>query len=329
MVNTPAFAGDPWEKIAGTVYFALSRDEFGFFSHRAYGTTTGAAQNFHDFQLVPHNWLRLTVTPDVADEMVNVAFEVVTLSGERIPVARAPASYVAGDQFQQNVFRMVDNMVAQERERPGSSTPFRVPFHYDDPEGGGVVRVIAEGKDGEFRIAYSIETPSRRLRDVDFVPYVGAVDLTPPPTTEPTCADLGSRPADSGRFVLSFAASETVRTSPNLTSPLRGFVNVSVFRAEDVTITGPREGTHSVATLDIPNVDITDPAATAQYEMPFDLPAGEYQILGFMDIDGNAVPGDEDPDAGDPVALPIGAYTLSCARQPVTVEFALLLPEGY
>ncbi len=153
LVNTPAFAGDPWEKIAGTVYFALSRDEFGFFSHRAYGTTTGAAQNFHDFQLVPHNWLRLTVTPDVADEMVNVAFEVVTLSGERIPVARAPALYVAGDQFQQNVFRMVDNMVAQERERPGSSTPFRVPFHYDDPEGGGVVRVIAEGKDGEFRIA--------------------------------------------------------------------------------------------------------------------------------------------------------------------------------
>ena len=27
-------------------------------------------------------------------------------------------------------------------------TPFEVPFHYDDPEGGGVVKVIATGRGG-------------------------------------------------------------------------------------------------------------------------------------------------------------------------------------
>lgn len=324
-INTPAFSGDPWEKIAGTVYFQLSRDEFGFFSNRAYGTTSGAMQNFTDFQLQPHNWLRLTVVPQLDEEIVDVNFEVVTTDGRRVPVASAPASYIAGEQFQQNVFRMVDNMTAQETARPGSSTPFHSTFHYDDPEGGGVVRVIAEGEHGDFRIAYAVETPLQRLRDVDFVPYVGEIDLTQP-VPRRTCAELGSRPADSGRFVATFKASETVRNSMELTDPLRGRVVGTIFRAEDVTIVGPRDGAVALGYFDFPDVDLTDPARNPEIELPIDVPPGKYQILGFMDIDGNAVPDNADPDIGDPVMLPIGSYELECARQPVVAEFALLLP---
>jgi hypothetical protein len=75
--------------------------------------------------------------------MVDVGFEIITVDGRRVQVAKAPASYVAGEQFQQNVLRMVDNMNAQEAAAPGSSLSFTAPFHYEDPEGGGVVKVIA------------------------------------------------------------------------------------------------------------------------------------------------------------------------------------------
>ena len=327
-VNAPAFAGEPHETLAGTVWFELSRDEFDFFSKRAYGITAGAAQNFADFQLQPHDWLRLTVTPELEDELIDVAFEVVALDGSRVPFARAPASLVAGEQFRANVFRMVDNMLAQEAEAPGSSTRWEVPFHYDDPEGGGVVRVIAQGEAGVFRIAYSVESPRNRLRDVGFLPYQGVVDV--PETLEPpetSCADVGSTEALRGRFRLRFDASDTVRESDRLTDPLRGDVWGSVYRAEDVTIGGPREGAEPVASFAFEDVDATVPGEGMEYLLPDELPVGEYQILGFMDTDGNGAE-TQDPDEGDPVTLPIGGYTMACAEQLVVVEFALLLPAG-
>ena len=37
----------------------------------------------------------------------------------------------------QTVFRMAENTAAQEKAEPGSSTPWQVPFYYDDPDGGG------------------------------------------------------------------------------------------------------------------------------------------------------------------------------------------------
>ena len=48
-----------------------------------------------------------------------------------------------------------------------------------------------------------------------------------------------------------------------------------------------------------------------------------------MDIDGNEAMGDGGPDVNDPVMIPIGAYPLECAVQPTTVEFAILLPDGF
>ncbi len=327
-VNVPAFSGEPYETLAGTVWFELSRDEFDFFSKRAYGVTEGAAQNFHDFHLRPHDWLRLTVTPQLEDRLIDVAFEIVALDERRVAFARAPASLIAGQQFRESVFRMVRNMTDQEAVAAGSSSPWTVPFHYDDPDGGGVVRVIAQGQAGIFQIAYAVESPRHRLRDVDPLPYQGEViipEMLDP--VETSCAEVGSIDSLRGKLRVRFDASDTVRGSDLLTDPLRGDVHGSVFRAEDVTIAGPREGAVAVANFFFEDVDATVAGEGTEYLIDTELPTGRYQLLGFMDIDGNGAD-TMDPDEGDPVTLPIGNYHLECAEQPVVVEFALLLPAG-
>ncbi len=325
-VNQKAFNGEPFESLAGEVNFHLSLDQFEFFSTRAYGITAGAAQNFRDFELNPHNWLRLTVEPELENKLVNVGFEVVTTDGRRLALARAPASVLAGDQFRQNVIRMHNNMTTA-MERSGTAPRFEVPFYYDDPSGGGVVQVIARGDNGDFSIAYAVESPVNFLRDTDFVPYQGQIDL--PDALEPieeTCEDLGSQAALEGQFLITFAAAPTVANSRNLKAPLRGNVRGSVFKAEDVGGLGPRDGAQSVASFAFEDVDLTDPDNLQTYLLDATLPAGQYQLLGFIDIDANADPDDPDPDRGDPVTVPIGSYPLECAQQPITVEFAILRP---
>lgn len=326
-INTPALTGAPYETIAGTVWFELGRDEFDFFVERAYGITDSAGQNFRDFQLKPHDWLRLTVTPELPQQRVDVAFEVVTTDGRRLALARAPASYVAGDLFKHGVLRMVDNMLDAEDLAPGSSTRWTVPFHYDDPEGGGVVRVVAQGEGGTFRIAYAVESPILPLRDVDFVPYIQRFDIPSElPVLETDCAEYGSEPAAQGYFTVTFDASSTVRNSRFLEAPLRGDIHGSVYRAEDVVGTGPKDGAEAVADFAFDDVDLTDPASLAAYRIDTQLTAGDYQLLGFIDIDANAEPDSPRPDVGDPVTIPIGDYALECAEQPVRVEFAILRP---
>ncbi|MFT7623386.1 MAG: hypothetical protein ACI9WU_002569, partial [Myxococcota bacterium] len=104
----------------------------------------------------------------------------------------------------------------------------------------------------------------------------------------------------------------------------------SVFRAEDVLITGPIEGTKAVASFHFQDVELDGQGAGTQvYRIDTPVQAGDYHILGFMDVDTNADPDNADPDVGDPVMIPIGGYTIECAVQPVTAEFAILLPDGF
>ena len=325
-VNQPAFSGEAYETIAGEVNFHLTLDQFDFFSTRAYGITAGKNQNFNDFELNPHRWLRLTVEPNLEDELVEVGFEVVTLDGRRLAIAKAPASILAGDQFRENVIRMHKNMEAQ-MERDGTSAAFSVPYYYDAPDGGGVVQVIARGKDGEFSIAYGVESPVNFLADTSFIEYQGKVDI-PDSLEEPvmTCEDLGSVEAIEGIFEVTFDASSTVRNSTKLEGELEGNVWGSVFRAQDVTGLGPKEGAQAVASFAFEDVDLRDPENLQSYTIETKLPVGEYQLLGFIDIDANADPEDADPDPGDPVTLPIGGYEIDCAVQPIVVEFGILRP---
>jgi hypothetical protein len=326
-INQPALQGAPFESVYGLVYFTLSRDNFSFFVDRAYGISEGAAQNFNDFYLIPHNWLRLTVTPELDDARVDVAFEVVTTDNRRIPIARAPASLVAGEQFKQTVFRLIDTMLAAEEAQPGSSTPWEAPFYYDDPQGGGIVEVIAQGVEGSFRIAYAVESPVSELLDTAFVPWQGEVVVPPDwDQVDPGCAELGSEPAAQGFFDIRFEASGTIRESRNVDGELRGPVWGSIYRSQDVIITGPLPGTEAVASFAFEDVDVINGPSEQVFRIDTPLQAGDYQILGFMDIDDNADPADPGPERGDPVMIPIGGFTMQCAVQPITAEFAILLP---
>lgn len=218
-------------------------------------------------------------------------------------------------------------MAAQEAKAPGSSLPWEAPFYYDDPSGGGVVEVIAKGAKGVTSIAYSVESPRTVLHDVDFLPYQGTVKVPANwDAPDPTCAKLGSTEAAAGRFDVKFEASAAVRGA-KLKAPLKGTVYGSVYKAADVRITGPIDGAKPVANFTFPGVDSTAGPSKA-FPIDTQLPTGAYQILGFMDIDGNTNPASPDPDVGDPVFIPIGGFTMTCARQPVTAEFAITLPAG-
>jgi hypothetical protein len=112
----------------------------------------------------------------------------------------------------------------------------------------------------------------------------------------------GEDPPAEVALTLTFSASETVRSSPNLVDPLAGVIYGSIYRLAEVGVTGPREGAEAVADVEVADVDHTvdTESAAAWSEAP---PAPDFYVfLGFFDVDGNHA-GSFEPDAGDPVTL--------------------------
>jgi len=323
-IGTPALSAASYDTVNGTVWFHLSKDDFDYFVDHAYGKDATAAQNFKDFALEPHRWLRLTVTPHLTDKFVDVGFDVLGAGGSRTPLAKAPASILAGSLFQSLVDRNMTTMLAQEAAKAGSSTPWTAPFYYDDPSGGGVVQVIAQGQAGVFQIAYAVAAPHHTIKDVPFLPYKPVVIPPPDPSATAACDKLGNPgiiAAPAGAFEITFTASSVVKQSPDLHGPLVGDLYCSAFKAADVTVSGPKSGAQSLQDFTVPNADLNSPTAPTFLTNVF--PDGQYQVLCFQDLkhDGN-------PDVGDPVTIPIGPVTLACNLNPITVQFALLNPGG-
>ena len=322
-VGTAVRDFEPHDTVAGTVWFHLSKDDFDFFTEHAYGAGATSKQNFKDFKLVPHEWLRLTVEPDLGEQLVNVGFEVVGVDGSRTPVAKAPASILAGGTFRALVDRNLVTMRAQEQAAPGSSTPWQVPFYYDDPDGGGVVQVIAQGAAGQFSIAYAVESPRHELTDVPFVPHEPVEIVPPDPEETASCEELDDpdiKPAPKGTLDITFVASKTIKESPDKVVPLVGPISCAVYHKAEVEITGPIEGAVELQSFTIEAADLE--SAKPPTAVTAELFSGEYQILCYQDLDAN---GDASP--GDPVTIPIGGYTVHCNKNPVTVEFAILYPK--
>jgi hypothetical protein len=322
LIGKPIDTFSPYDTVAGTVSFHLSKDDFDFFVSHAYGQGATSQQNFSDFELVPHTWLRLTVSPFLAQQFVDVSFDVVGLNAQRTHVAEAPASVLAGSTFQGLVDRNMTTMLAQEAAQVGSSTPWSSPFYYDNPNGGGVVEVIAQGTTGSFSVAYAIETPQNPLKDVPFVPYEPVVFTPPDAAATASCADLGDPnivAAPRGTFDITFSASSVILSDPP-DGGLSGTIYCSVFNASDVNVGGPLPNAVSLQDFNIPNANLlAKPAPTFTTQSFF---AGSYQILCFQDLAGNGM-----ASGGDPVTIPIGSFTIACNENPVDVEFALLDPE--
>ena len=323
-IGKPAYKGDPYDAINGTVWFHLTQDDFDYFVGHAYGKDQTAAQNFNDFALEPFTWLRLTVTPHLDQQYVNVGFDVLGTDGSRTPFAKAPASILAGGAFQALVDHNMSTMTAQEKAKAGSSSPWTVPFYYDAPVDGGVVQVIAQGQAGVFQIAYAVQSPRHTLHDVTFLPYKPVDIQPPPPGATSSCDQLGNAGivrADKGAFSISFAASDQVLKSPDLKGPLQGTILCSVFHASDVDVTGPKQGVMSLQDFKVENASLQASAPPTFLTQEF--PDGQYQILCFQDLVGDSA-----PHKGDPVTLPIGSYPIACNVNPVTVQFALLDPQN-
>lgn len=323
-IGQPAMDSTPYDSVAGTVWFGMTRDDFSFFANHAYGSDSTSKQNFTDFVLIPHNWLHLTVTPHLDQQFVQVAFDVIANDGSRIPVAQAPASVLAGDTFLHLVLSNMDTMTAQEAAKPGSSTPWTTPFYYDQPTGGGVVQVIAQGAAGNFSVAYAVETPHNQLTDVPFAAYE-QVKVTPVSDDDTaSCDKLGDKSivlAPKGTFNITFSASETILNSKELMGPLKGDIYCSVYRAEDVTVAGPKDGAKSLQDFQLKDADLQSKTApTFVTNAFFD---GDYQILCFQDLDKSG-----GPTKGDPVTLPIGSFPIACNKNPTAVQFAILDPEN-
>jgi hypothetical protein len=324
-IGTAATSTKPYDSIAGTVYFHMTKDDFDYFVQHAYGTAAATGGNFSDFQLVPHTWLRLTVTPHLTQQYVNVGFKVLANDGTLLPVAQAPASVLAGATFQALVDHNMATMTAQETAKAGSSFPFQVPFYYNDPAGGGVVQVIVQGTQGVFVVDYAVQSPRHTLTEVPFNAYK-PVSFTPPPASaNAACNQLGNPDivlSSSGAFEITFKVSSVITDSASLKVPLVGDIYCSTYNASDVTVSGPNPNAVALQSFVVPNASFETGAPVPHY-LTGKLPSGSYQILCGQDIThqgGNI-------GFGDPVTIPISPIPLACNLNPITVEFALLDPQ--
>jgi hypothetical protein len=215
-------------------------------------------------------------------------------------------------------------MLAQEAQKPGSSTPWTSPFYYDSPGVGGVVQVVAQGAAGVFQIAYAVESPQHTLTDVPFVAYQPVMIAANAMPDTASCAASGD-PAQmaslKGVFQMNFTASSAILMSPALKGPLVGKISCSIFNASDVTISGPIQGAMSLQDFAIDNADLSNAATMPVTYTSMELPAGTYQILCYQDVDMS-----DTPSKGDPVTIPTGSYAIACNTNPVDVEFAVLDP---
>ncbi|GMV15597.1 MAG: hypothetical protein HS104_04435 [Polyangiaceae bacterium] len=137
--------------------------------------------------------------------------------------------------------------------------------------------------------------------------------------------DGGADQPAPGTATLSFAVTNGVKVNPNLVDPLKGDIYGALYLAADVTLVGPKEGAADKGSVELTNVDLTSAAQSAETWKSAPLPPAEYMFLGFMDLDGNGATTRE-PEAGDPVTLPINKFTIEAGKNvDVAVQFDLVL----
>lgn len=128
--------------------------------------------------------------------------------------------------------------------------------------------------------------------------------LEPAPKTRSgdPCGDsnvAGASPATC--LVLDVSMDEAVRR--DAPGDLRGDLHWGLYRDGDVGALGP--GDHASVLGDfVPDVDLSATGSGVTVPIP-DVPAGDYQVLGYLDDDG-----DGESSAGDPVTLPSAGFSV-------------------
>ena len=141
------------------------------------------------------------------------------------------------------------------------------------------------------------------------------------------CGSSDEEPAKKtpqGTAKLSFSVTNGVKVNPNLSDPLQGNIYGALFLADDVELTGPKDGAEEKASVEVVGVDLVSSDVSAQTWTSPPLAPGVYIFLGFMDLDGNGADTKE-PDVGDPVTLPLNEFEIKADEElPVQIEFDLV-----
>jgi len=139
-------------------------------------------------------------------------------------------------------------------------------------------------------------------------------------------SSIDSGSSDAGRLALRFEIDPDWQAEME-EEPVGDFFG-SFWNGDEVDNLGPMEGAESLFGCDTPGLDLRDGPTEVLFTSDEVAAGTEIVILGFLDSDGNATPGDEDPDAKDPVTLPhqnrfdvVGGETTE-----VTVFFGFLNP---
>lgn len=160
-----------------------------------------------------------------------------------------------------------------------------------------------------------------------YLPLLGALILLSSCGEDTTSPDPdGGNTVGMGKARISFAVSNTVRQSPNLQDELMGNIYGSIWKKDDVSITGPKDGAEDVDGINLEGVDLRTADVSAQSEETISLPVGRYIYLGFFDVDGSSL-GSEDPgpETGDPVTLPSDDFEIKAdLTNPVVIDFDLI-----
>jgi hypothetical protein len=115
--------------------------------------------------------------------------------------------------------------------------------------------------------------------------------------------DTETKP-QTGTVVLRFGMADTARKSASLKDPLIGSVYGAIFLAEDVSVTGPRDGAKEFASIEVHNVDLRNVDKSVESWTSVPLEPNKYIFTGFFDIDGNGA-SSRRPETGDPATVPL------------------------
>lgn len=126
------------------------------------------------------------------------------------------------------------------------------------------------------------------------------------------------------RFTFTISAGARENLKPEL--PPKGTIHGSIFRAEEVGVTGPIDGAVAVEGVRVDGVDLTTADVSAASFTSGTITPGEYVFLGFFDLNGN---GDTvaEPESGEPATLPtINKFTIELDKAlDVVISFDLVL----
>jgi hypothetical protein len=134
-------------------------------------------------------------------------------------------------------------------------------------------------------------------------------------------SDESPPPANTGTVVLRFGVADSARKSAALKDPLKGSVYGAIFLAEDVGVTGPRDGAKEFGSIELHNVDLQTAQTSIESWTTPPLEPNKYIFTGFFDLDGNGADSRR-PDVGDPATIPLAdkKFDVSAGQQTEFVE---------